>query len=337
MLSDDESITSLAPLQVRAQHHRAAVAAAGPPVPRPLRARRPQLLRPDRDRRRDHRLERAPTAKAYGDDKLGAVGRPHAGVEVRTDDATGELQVRTPALSAGYADGADLADRLTADGWFRTGDVGRVDDDGFVWIEGRLSDMINRGGLKVFPGEVEEVLRLSPDVADAAVVGCRRRPPRRGAVGLRRRRRGAAVDVAALEALLPRAPGAVQGAGALRGRRCAAAQRGRQGPRPPLVGSSSPRRASSRRGGARAARLRSRPRPLSRRRRHPPRPRCALPAPRRAPGVGGRVEDGCLRCPFHGWTWDGESGQCVEIPYGDVTRSRQRPTLGPIPPSSATT
>jgi acyl-CoA synthetase (AMP-forming)/AMP-acid ligase II len=110
-------------------------------------------------------------AKQHGDDKLGAVGRPHAGVEVRTDPANGELQVRTPALAAGYAGGDDLSDRLTDDGWFRTGDVGHQDDDRFVWIDGRLSDVVNRGGLKVFPAEVEEVLRLSPDVTDVAVVG----------------------------------------------------------------------------------------------------------------------------------------------------------------------
>jgi acyl-CoA synthetase (AMP-forming)/AMP-acid ligase II len=91
-------------------------------------------------------------------------------VSVRTGDA-GELQVRTPAMAAGYANGADLSDRLTDDGWFRTGDIGHVDDDGFVWIDGRVSDMINRGGLKVFPEEVAEVLRLSPSVADAAVTG----------------------------------------------------------------------------------------------------------------------------------------------------------------------
>ena len=65
----------------------------------------------------------------------------------------------------------DLGDRLTPDGWFRTGDVARVDAEGFLWIEGRVSDMINRGGMKVFPGEVEEVLRLSPDVTECAVVG----------------------------------------------------------------------------------------------------------------------------------------------------------------------
>jgi acyl-CoA synthetase (AMP-forming)/AMP-acid ligase II len=122
----------------------------------------------------------AEDARRHGDDKLGSIGRPHDGVTARVvDDAggdappgeAGELWVRTPALAAGYAGGADLSDRLSPDGWFRTGDVARIDGDGFVWIEGRLSDMVNRGGLKVFPAEVEEVLRAAPGVADAAVVG----------------------------------------------------------------------------------------------------------------------------------------------------------------------
>jgi acyl-CoA synthetase (AMP-forming)/AMP-acid ligase II len=65
----------------------------------------------------------------------------------------------------------DLGDRLTADGWLRTGDLARIDDDGFVWIDGRVSAMVNRGGLKVFPDEVEEHLRAYPGVADAAVAG----------------------------------------------------------------------------------------------------------------------------------------------------------------------
>jgi acyl-CoA synthetase (AMP-forming)/AMP-acid ligase II len=98
----------------------------------------------------------AADSKTYGDTKLGAVGRPHRGVDVRTDDETGELFVRIPGR---------------IDDWQRTGDVARIDDEGFVWVEGRVSDMINRGGLKVHPAEVEEVLRLSPSVADAAVVG----------------------------------------------------------------------------------------------------------------------------------------------------------------------
>lgn len=112
----------------------------------------------------------AADSREFGETKLGSVGRPHQGVEVRTSDE-GELLVRTPAMSAGYADGADLADRMTPDGWFRTGDHATVDDDGFVWIEGRVSDMVNRGGMKVFPGEVQEVLLLHPGVAEVAVVG----------------------------------------------------------------------------------------------------------------------------------------------------------------------
>jgi acyl-CoA synthetase (AMP-forming)/AMP-acid ligase II len=122
----------------------------------------------------------AADAREFGETHLGAVGRAHEGVTLRIvgpdgaelgTDEQGELFVRTPAVSAGYADGADLGDRLTPDGWFRTGDIARVDPQGFLWIEGRVSDMINRGGNKVFPGEVEEVVRLSPDVAECAVAG----------------------------------------------------------------------------------------------------------------------------------------------------------------------
>ena len=104
--------------------------------------------------------------REFGATKLGAVGRPHEGVELRVDD-DGELWVRT-SVSRGPA--ASLGNRVDADGWFRTGDCGHVDDDGFVWIDGRVSDMINRGGLKVFPAEVEEVLRAAAGVDDVAVV-----------------------------------------------------------------------------------------------------------------------------------------------------------------------
>ncbi len=105
---------------------------------------------------------------------LGAAGRPHPGVDVRIAepdaDHIGRLLVRPPSMAAGYASGADLADRLDAAGFVDTGDLARIDDDGFVWIEGRAGDLINRGGNKVFPEQVEEVLRLLPEVADVAVV-----------------------------------------------------------------------------------------------------------------------------------------------------------------------
>ncbi len=105
--------------------------------------------------------------REFGEAKLGAVGRPHAGIEVRVRDD--ELQVRS--RTAAPPDAAALGDRLTEDGWLRTGDLARVDEDGFVWIDGRVSAMVNRGGLKVFPDEVEEQLREHPLVADAAIAG----------------------------------------------------------------------------------------------------------------------------------------------------------------------
>jgi acyl-coenzyme A synthetase/AMP-(fatty) acid ligase len=104
----------------------------------------------------------AADAKAHPD-KVGAVGRPHPGVDIRIDD-DGHLLVRPPNTAVG------IDDRLDDSGFVDTGDLARVDDDGFVWIEGRAGDVINRGGNKVFPDAVEEVLRLSPAVDDVAVV-----------------------------------------------------------------------------------------------------------------------------------------------------------------------
>jgi len=115
--------------------------------------------------------------REYGATKLGAVGRPHPGIVIRilTGDRrelpageVGEVWVRSPFAMPEGAE--DIADRVV-DGLLRTGDLGRLDDEGFLWIEGRVSDMINRGGLKIVPQEVEEVLRCHPDVADACVAG----------------------------------------------------------------------------------------------------------------------------------------------------------------------
>ncbi|MEX0663262.1 MAG: class I adenylate-forming enzyme family protein [Acidimicrobiia bacterium] len=97
-------------------------------------------------------------------DKIGAVGRPHPGVDIRIGH-DGHLLVRPPNTAVG------IEDRVDPDGFVDTGDLARVDADGFVWIEGRAGDVINRGGNKVFPESVEEVLRLSSAVDDVAVVG----------------------------------------------------------------------------------------------------------------------------------------------------------------------
>lgn len=97
-------------------------------------------------------------------EKVGAAGRPLPGVQIRLDD-DGHLLVRPPNAAIG------LDDRRDGDGFIDTGDIASIDDDGFVWISGRATDLINRGGNKVFPDSVEEVLRLHPSVDDVAVVG----------------------------------------------------------------------------------------------------------------------------------------------------------------------
>ena len=113
-------------------------------------------------------------------EKVGAIGRPHGGVDLKVVDEAGALLgadeigtlfVRPPNMAAGYATGEELRDRVDADGYVNTGDLARVDPDGFVWIEGRAGDLINRGGNKVFPEQVEEVLCLAPGISEAAVVG----------------------------------------------------------------------------------------------------------------------------------------------------------------------
>ena len=113
-------------------------------------------------------------------DKLGAVGRPHAGVAIKVIgedgsqlgvDSVGELMVKPPRMAAGYAGGDSMTDRVDGEGFVRTGDFASIDPEGFVWIEGRVSDLINRGGNKVFPDQVEEVLQLHHGVKESAVVG----------------------------------------------------------------------------------------------------------------------------------------------------------------------
>ncbi|TDD87064.1 long-chain fatty acid--CoA ligase [Saccharopolyspora karakumensis] len=84
----------------------------------------------------------------------------------------GEALWRAPAMFAGYwRDTKATAAALTPDGWYRTQDVVRVDDDGYVYVEGRISDMIIRGGSNVSPSEVENALTEHPAVAEVAVVG----------------------------------------------------------------------------------------------------------------------------------------------------------------------
>jgi acyl-CoA synthetase (AMP-forming)/AMP-acid ligase II len=106
------------------------------------------------------------TANPLDARRPGSVGLP-AGLEVRVRD--GRVWIRGPGVIRGYADG-DGAERFDAAGWLDTGDVGRLDDDGYLYLSGRDGDAINRGGEKIFPREIEEVLRRHPGVRDAVVV-----------------------------------------------------------------------------------------------------------------------------------------------------------------------
>jgi acyl-CoA synthetase (AMP-forming)/AMP-acid ligase II len=99
------------------------------------------------------------------------VGRPLPGYEFRVADAGGELQVKSQHLMAGYYRQRDLTSAAFDGPWFRTGDIGRIDDQGNVCISGRTSEVIHVAGFKVFPAEVEGCLLTHQDVAEAAVVG----------------------------------------------------------------------------------------------------------------------------------------------------------------------
>lgn len=110
-----------------------------------------------------------------GPRRPGTVGLPLPGVSVRLSPRPGgvaEIEVRGPNVITGYLDRPEAtAEAFTPDGWFRTGDLGVLDGDGYLTISGRAKELIITGGYNVYPREVEEVLRAHPDVADAAVVG----------------------------------------------------------------------------------------------------------------------------------------------------------------------
>ena len=83
-------------------------------------------------------------------------------------ESEGEIVVRGPSVTAGYLDNPEANDAAFRGGWFHTGDLGRLDREGFLFITGRLKEMINRGGEKILPQEVDDVLRAHPALADAA-------------------------------------------------------------------------------------------------------------------------------------------------------------------------
>ncbi|MDQ3935221.1 MAG: AMP-binding protein [Actinomycetota bacterium] len=105
-----------------------------------------------------------------GERRAGSVGLPLPGVEMRLAD-DGEIQLRGPNVFGGYWERPDATEESFTDGWFRTGDLGSLDPDGYVRILGRSKELIISGGLNVYPREVEDVLLGHPGVAEVAVVG----------------------------------------------------------------------------------------------------------------------------------------------------------------------
>jgi malonyl-CoA/methylmalonyl-CoA synthetase len=122
------------------------------------------------------------TSNPYaGDRRCGSVGPALPGVSVRVvDDAgkrcavnvAGHIQVRGENVFAGYWRMPEkTAEEFTADGYFRTGDIGHLDEDGYLFISGRARDLIISGGLNVYPKEIEDVLDALPGIAESAVIG----------------------------------------------------------------------------------------------------------------------------------------------------------------------
>ncbi|MGG5809905.1 class I adenylate-forming enzyme family protein [Falsiroseomonas sp. CW058] len=110
----------------------------------------------------------------------GSIGRPVPGVEARLVPGTGEIAIRGPNVMAGYWGDAAATRAALDDGWFATGDVGRIDADGRWWFTDRLKHLIISGGENISPAEVERVLAGAPGVREGAVVG--RPDPRWGEV-----------------------------------------------------------------------------------------------------------------------------------------------------------
>jgi acyl-CoA synthetase (AMP-forming)/AMP-acid ligase II len=174
LLAEDASTTTKDPARIRF------VRSASAPLPVPVL-------------RRFEDLHHIPVLESYGmteaasqitvnpldgERRPGSVGLPVGGeLKVVGDDRhelpagePGTVLIRGPGVIRAYATDVG-ADRFDAEGWLDTGDLGRVDQDGYVWLVGRSGELINRSGEKILPREIEDVLREDPGVRDAVVVG----------------------------------------------------------------------------------------------------------------------------------------------------------------------
>ncbi len=114
------------------------------------------------------------TANLPGDSRVGSVGKACKGVEVAISEQ-GEILIRCPGVIQGYWNKPDKTADTIRQGWLHTGDVGRIDEDGFVYVIDRMKDIIiTAGGKNITPSEIENQLKFSPYISDAVVVGDRR-------------------------------------------------------------------------------------------------------------------------------------------------------------------
>jgi long-chain acyl-CoA synthetase len=113
------------------------------------------------------------TSTPPGGSRLGSVGQAAPGVEMRIDgdDEIGEICVRSPSVMLGYWGQPQATAEAIEDGWLRTGDLGYLDEDGYLYVVDRKKDLIIRGGFNVFPRDVEEAMLEHPAVVGAGVVG----------------------------------------------------------------------------------------------------------------------------------------------------------------------
>ncbi|CAH0416679.1 o-succinylbenzoate--CoA ligase [Periweissella fabaria] len=107
--------------------------------------------------------------------KIGSVGKPLFSVQLRLanpEQGIGEIEIKAPNLTRGYLNqAANFARKITNDGWYKTGDLGYLDAEGFLFIKGRQDDMFISGGENIFPDEVEHAYSQYPGIRDIAVVG----------------------------------------------------------------------------------------------------------------------------------------------------------------------
>ncbi|MCC4341820.1 o-succinylbenzoate--CoA ligase [Limosilactobacillus reuteri] len=102
--------------------------------------------------------------------KLGSVGQPLFSTQLKLSK-DGEILLKTPTLTPGYLNLPDKLPSKMIDGWYRTGDIGHLDKEGYLYIDGRADEMLISGGENIFPQEVEQVYQRYPQINEVAVVG----------------------------------------------------------------------------------------------------------------------------------------------------------------------